>query len=498
MENLVNLHCLDIRCANSIERMPLGIGNLNNLQRLSDFFIGEGDGHRIGELKNLSNIRDDFYLWRLENVNDQDAREARLNEKSGIIKLVLKWSGDSEKPTRKNEVEEQVLDSLCPPKKLVQLVIENFGGAKFSTWIADSSFKNYEQDWYGVLWRKPVNCICIFRDCLLRVYRSGSSGTLVKRLDIYECRRLVVSISSFPSLYELSVEECEQLVDECSSSPVEEVTSLQSVHLSSISKLSIPVERILLSQVLEFIAQDFHETTDLESIQIWDGHNIKSLPRGLDKLIHLQEISLHDCSNLVVCFDEIGLPSTNLIILEIRDCENFGALPNCINNFTSLGQLTVFDCGTYISFPEDGLPTNLVSLPIINAPKIDTSLVEWGFHRLTSLQRLLKSAVKNAQMWAFNTTSLEELRISNCPKLTSLPEKDMLLSLGWLCIDGCPLLKEECTRFKGREWSKISLRLSEASVGAFIKECIWRHIDISSGRRLLNNGSKNSTNLVQR
>ncbi|KAE8706193.1 hypothetical protein F3Y22_tig00110403pilonHSYRG00172 [Hibiscus syriacus] len=122
--------------------MPLGIGNLTNLQRLSNFVIGEGDGHRIGELKNLLNLRGDFDLSRLENVNGQDSREARLNEKSGITKLVLKWGGDFEKPTRNNEVEEQVLDSLHPPKKLEQLVIENFGGVKFSTWIADSSFRN--------------------------------------------------------------------------------------------------------------------------------------------------------------------------------------------------------------------------------------------------------------------------------------------------------------------------------------------------------------------
>ncbi|XP_038998630.1 putative disease resistance RPP13-like protein 1 [Hibiscus syriacus] len=140
MENLVNLHYLDIRGAGSIERMPLGIGNLANFQRLSDFVIGDGDAHRSGELNKLSNIRGDFCLSRLENVNGQDAREARL--KSGITKLVLKWGEDFEKPTRKNEVEEQVLDSLIPPKKLEQLMIENFGGAKFSTWIADSSLRN--------------------------------------------------------------------------------------------------------------------------------------------------------------------------------------------------------------------------------------------------------------------------------------------------------------------------------------------------------------------
>ncbi|KAK8603288.1 hypothetical protein V6N13_085479 [Hibiscus sabdariffa] len=142
MENLVNLQYLDTRGADSIERMHLRIGNLTNLQRLSDFVIGESDGHRIGELKNLSKLRNDFRISGLEHVNDQDAKEAMLNEKSGINTMVLRWNRDFEKPTRKNEVEEQVLDSLHPPKKLEQLVIENFGGAKFPTWIANSSFRN--------------------------------------------------------------------------------------------------------------------------------------------------------------------------------------------------------------------------------------------------------------------------------------------------------------------------------------------------------------------
>ncbi|TXG74511.1 hypothetical protein ES288_1Z038200v1 [Gossypium darwinii] len=53
-------------------------------------------------------------------------------------------------------------------------------------------------------------------------------------------------------------------------------------------------------------------------------------------------------------------------------------------------------------------------------------------------------------------TSLQKLRIYQCPKLTSLPEKDMLLSLEYLCIQRCPLVQEGCSRGKGREWFKIA------------------------------------------
>ncbi|KAK5834411.1 hypothetical protein PVK06_018289 [Gossypium arboreum] len=128
--------------ADSIERMPSGFDQLTKLQMLSNFVIGEGDGHLIRELKILSNLRGNFCLSGLENVNGQDAREAKLNEKLGIDGLGLQWGAVLKNSTKKKEVEERVLDFLHPQKKLEQLIIENYGGVKFSSWIADSSFKN--------------------------------------------------------------------------------------------------------------------------------------------------------------------------------------------------------------------------------------------------------------------------------------------------------------------------------------------------------------------
>ncbi|KAK8622458.1 hypothetical protein V6N13_117370 [Hibiscus sabdariffa] len=705
MENLVNLQYLDIRGADSIKRLPLGIGNLTNLKRLSDFVIGEGDGHRIGELKNLSNIRGDFYLSGLDNVNGQDARDARLNEKSGISKLVLQWSRDFEKPTRKIEVEERVLDSLRPREKLELLFIENFAGAKFSTWIADSSFKNLSSlKLFGCKNCKslpPIGSLPMLKDLLIggldEVHKIGAEffgenqsiafasletlsfhslpnwqewdtcegdeqvskfprlrelyisrcpqllGRLptrlqsLQRLAIYFCRRLVVLISCFPLLRELSLKGCEELVDESSSSPVEEVSSLQIVSLSSISKFSIAAERIrsrfanstyfgiddsnmlskvshafasltrmnldkceglvsftesnfptalkeleigecdklqylfdesmssktcllehliikrcpsliwlasrgdicnrlqhlkirncpklrslflnsklpamlkkldiMVCPVLECIAQDFHGNTDLEVIHVFGAENIKSLPRGLDKLSHLQDIFLQFCSNLVVCFDEIGLATTNLRCFSILDCKNIGALPKCIKNFTSLQELRVSNCCADISFPEDGFPTNLTLLVISGAPKIYNSLVEWGIHRLTSLQYLyigcvdvtsfpeerigmtLPPSLTTISIHSFSNlefmcskgfqhlTSLQYLYITDCPKLTSLPEKDTLLSLGHLDIRAWLKLIEKISSL----WKKIEGKAAKFGVDfstlkpqVFFRMCIFR------------------------
>ncbi|TYG47996.1 hypothetical protein ES288_D11G387900v1 [Gossypium darwinii] len=742
MENLVNLHYLDIRGAKSIERIPFRIDKLTKLQRLTDFIIGEGDGSYIRGLKYLSNLKGFFRLSGLENVNGEDAGESKLYEKQGIDRLVLHWRKKFENASRKKEVEEWVLDSLHPSKKLEQLVIENYGGAKFSTWIADPSFKNMlslelhdcknckslpsigrllllkdlsisgldqvhkigaemfgenQSNTFASLeslhfsnmlnWEEWDLCeddeqvskfpslrFLSIRNCPLLLGRLPTILQSLQTLQIYNCKRLVVSISCFPLLRKIWVEGCEELVDEGSLS-VQKVTSFKSLCVSNISNFNISAERIMLrfanserfnvsgwkelgslSQiglrlvghrfisiadcpqlvsleteeerlqldkipgveslaidncgrlnrlpealhafpfitritlaacpglvcfaesnfppalkelrigncvnlqylvdekennnksmssntcllehlvirscqsliwllsrgdicnrlqhleiescskltrlflnaklpvmlkqlfiwdcpVLECIAQDFFETIDLESIGIRGAEKIKSLPRGLDKLSHLQEIKLSRCPNLV-SFEESGLPTTNLRVFAIENCENFGVLPKCINNFTSLRELKVSYCSADISFPEEGFPANLTSLAISNAPKIYTSLVQWGFNRLTSLQRLNISGEGCSNVVSFpeegigmtlppslteisirrfenlefmcskglqHLTSLQKLGIYDCPKLASLPEKVMLLSLERLSIQRCPLLEEGCNRGKGRE-----------------------------------------------
>ncbi|XVF78763.1 hypothetical protein PTKIN_Ptkin14bG0162100 [Pterospermum kingtungense] len=183
--NLKELHYLDISDSYSIKGMPLGVGKLTNLQRLSNFVLGEGDGHRIRELRNLSNLRGDFCLSGLENVKGQNARDAKLNEKWGRDRLTLKWCRDFGNE-RSKEDEEQVLDFLYPQKKLEQLIIENYGGAKFPAWIADW------KEWVPCEGDEPV-----------------SEFPKLVRLRIKNCPELLGRLPSrIHSLQKLEIEEC--------------------------------------------------------------------------------------------------------------------------------------------------------------------------------------------------------------------------------------------------------------------------------------------------
>ncbi|XVE68306.1 hypothetical protein DITRI_Ditri09bG0057000 [Diplodiscus trichospermus] len=141
MENLVNLCYLDITGADGLEGMPSNFSTLNDLQILSIFVLLDGKGCQIRELNNLSNLKGQLCISRLENVVEtQDARKAKLNDKPRLDKLELEWSRNFE--NRSREIEEKVLDLLQPSKMLKELALRYYCGVRLAEWTGDSSFNN--------------------------------------------------------------------------------------------------------------------------------------------------------------------------------------------------------------------------------------------------------------------------------------------------------------------------------------------------------------------
>ncbi|KAK8273069.1 hypothetical protein V6Z11_D11G380800 [Gossypium hirsutum] len=504
MENLVNLHYLDIRGANSIERIPFRIDKLTNLQRLSDFIIAKGDGCHIRYLKYLSNLEGDFRLSGLENVNGEDAGEAKLNEKQGIHRLVLHWSGKFKKASRNKEVEEWVLDSLRPPKKLEQLVIENYGGAKFSTWIADPSFKNM----LSLELRKCKNCkslpsigrwlllkdlsisgldqvhkigaelfgenqsnafaslesLCFdnmlnweewdlceddeqvskfpslhflsIRKCPLLLGRLPTILQSLQTLDIYECQRLVVSISSFPLLCVLRVEGCEELVDEGSLS-VQKVTSFKVVSVSNISNFNISAERIML------------RFANSEAFYIFGWKELGSLSQIGLRLVGHRFITIWNCPQLVSLETEEERLQLDKIpgveYLTIRDCERLNRLPEALHAFPLITIIVLENCPGLVCFAESNFPPALKELWIWNC---------------SGLQYLVDEKENNNKSMSSNTCLLERLEIKCCP------------SLIWLSSRG-----DICNRLQHldiRDCSKLSRLFSNTKLPVMLKKLfIW-------------------------
>ncbi|KAL6125280.1 hypothetical protein ACLB2K_073339 [Fragaria x ananassa] len=90
-----------------------------------------------------------------------------------------------------------------------------------------------------------------------------------------------------------------------------------------------------------------------------------------------------------------------------------------------------------VSFPPEEmemlLPKSLIKIRIGDFPK---------------LRRLSSKALQSL-------SSLESLRIEDCPKLASIPEEYLPISLTQLHISNCPLLKKRYRPGKAPHWPKI-------------------------------------------
>ncbi|KAF2300061.1 hypothetical protein GH714_007825 [Hevea brasiliensis] len=176
-------------------------------------------------------------------------------------------------------------------------------------------------------------------------------------------------------------------------------------------------------------------STGLKHLSIHSCQNLKSMVASFYNNLSLKDISIWFCNNLK-SLPEGGLPASlrRLIIIE---CEKLEAIPDRMYNLTSLQELRITYCPHIVSFPEEGLPTSLTSLWII-----DLKIYEIGMMLPPTLTRLRIRDFPNLEYLSCrgfqNLTSLQELWISDCPKLISFPKKGLPPSVLELRIERCP------------------------------------------------------------
>ncbi|CAO2831534.1 unnamed protein product [Amaranthus hypochondriacus] len=130
--NLTNLVSLDWKMSD-IRRFtqPSHIGNLSKLQTLPLFIVKDEDGYRIGELKDMNDLRESLCITNLEKVkNKAEAEEAMLDKKQYLKRIDLQWMRSSSEGVAK-----EVLEGLKPHCYLNELNIINYGGDMFPEWI---------------------------------------------------------------------------------------------------------------------------------------------------------------------------------------------------------------------------------------------------------------------------------------------------------------------------------------------------------------------------
>ncbi|KAK8284705.1 hypothetical protein V6Z11_D08G173200 [Gossypium hirsutum] len=502
MGNLISLHYLNIVRTDNMTEMPLHIGKLINLKKLSKFIVAKGNGRRITELKGLSHLQWQLSLFDLQNVAEiRDVRVANLKEKRGLDDLIMKWSSASN--DIRSEVDEfEVLDMLEPYQNLKKLSIFFYEGSKFPSWIGNPSFVNMvylnicdcsnitslpslgrlpllkdlhiermcgvslvDSEFYGATpysdklfpsletltfremskwekWFQPLEF-----EAAEKVFPYLNQLVLQscpKLLSIFECPLLTAPTLSLPSLRELNLEQC----DERFLTRLKDLTALTRSlwqegagfeNLSCLKRLAV----IKCPQLLQLIDEDEELPSSLEYIEIEDCSNLVKLPKGMQKLRTLNDLHIKWCPKLL-SFPSESLPSLlkNLVILE---CTSLQSLPKGVVHDGSssitrchLKQLEIVGCPSLL-FPSGELPAALKRLEIWDCDWLDYIPERLLPNKLHVNQCSSLEYFPESGLPIYN---LRALLIFECENLKSLPNRMYdLTTLQHLTVFGCPCIE---------------------------------------------------------
>ncbi|WJX30793.1 hypothetical protein P8452_19291 [Trifolium repens] len=225
---------------------------------------------------------------------------------------------------------------------------------------------------------------------------------------------------------------------------------------------------------------------NLKRLYISNCENLESLlvSQSHDFILqNLTSFEIRECPNLVSLSSQ-GLPAPNMTRFLISKCKKLKSLPHQMNILLpKLEYFRLENCPEIGSFPESGMPPKLRSIRITNCTKLLSGPSWPSMDMLTDVtiegpcdaiksfpkEGLLHASLKSLTLLTFSSlemldckglrhlTSLQQLRINDCPKLENMVGVETLpASILNLCIIGCPLLKEKCHMKHPQIWNKIS------------------------------------------
>ncbi|GKV51851.1 hypothetical protein SLEP1_g58475 [Rubroshorea leprosula] len=323
-----------------------------------------------------------------------------------------------------------------------------------------------------------------------------STATCLKELTIIACDG--EDLSTATCLKELTVEGCDGLM---SFPNLHGLSFLQKIEIRWCGQLKSIGKDLSTATCLEELTitgcyglmsfPNLHGLSSLQKILISFCKQLKSIGKDLSTATCLKELIVNCCDGLMSFPNLYGL--SYLQTLRITCCGGLRSLPSGLPSCTALEELHISYCDNLISIPDDlrrswstpslaclarlkgltigGFSTELNEFPdlgFIGSHLEGLTLIAWGEPRerlLDQIQHL--TALKSLEIrdfdglealpnWFGNLSSLKTLEISNCKSLKHMKAIRRLSKLESLYIDGCPELKERCTRGSGSEWDFIS------------------------------------------
>ncbi|CDP03428.1 unnamed protein product [Coffea canephora] len=413
-KNLVNLrHFEFFSYHKSSDIMPFEIGQLQFLQTLPFFNIGEERGQQIGELRNLKNLSGQLELRNLELVKSkEEAESANLIGKPNIDELRLLWNEIDN--SRNNDSEyNQVLEGLHPHPNLKGLIIERFFGDQLSKWIGElgrlvkfklQNCKNCKElpslgymPFLRSLHLDGLDSLTSIGPSFYVLFPALEHLILEKMQNLSEWMEATVhdgTVVVFPLLYEISITDCPQLATFPSHFPCLKILNISKTQNGSTIMGSICSG---VSTLTELSIQSVEGLTKLPNVLFQNNPNFAYL-------------ELRNCGDLAQFLD-FSVDSLEILIVENCPSLESISIPKGRKYLTALRQLSICSC--------DGL-THL-SIPQISESDLD----------IFFCPNLISFPIDLTQ-----TPSLYWLYISNCEKLTDLPKGKLcsLTSLKYLTI----------------------------------------------------------------
>ncbi|TYH81794.1 hypothetical protein ES332_D02G010300v1 [Gossypium tomentosum] len=419
LRNLISLKHIHFDKQSS---QPNELRHLISLQTLPMFFVRDIELH-LDALECLNELGGELRICNLQSVRDkEEARKANLRLKTKLCKVIFEWTEFSY-----NNCEE-VLEGLQPHSGLQSLIVWNYGGEKLPSWMS-----------------RPVH--------------GSNIGTLI--LD---------------NLVELELNNC---INCKSLPPLGQLHSLKFLALRNMKKVKcignefycdgnsqgeievFPALKTFIIRQLENLKEWTAATAAimfpcLEELLVSNCPLLESVPLT-GQCLSLKKLCIEDCSRLSSIGDGLAT-STVLEELTIVKCGDLFSIPN-LNGFFALRSIYVSDCGSLGIVPIAGICSSLKEFCISKCNGL--SKIGEGLSTSICLEELkLSDCAKLSFILDLEEfSSLRILDISDCHKLETITIRGRCPSLEKLHISSCPKLS------KIGDWLSTSTSLEELKLG---------------------------------
>ncbi|KAK1407011.1 hypothetical protein QVD17_38621 [Tagetes erecta] len=461
-----------------ILQMPLGLGELNNLQTLSRIVVGGESRFEIAKLKDFNNLCGKVSIKGLDKVKTTlDVRVANFSLKK-LSEFEIEWSDESN-GSRNEMLENEVINELKPCNDhLEQLKITSYGGSKFPNWVGCPSFRHLKHMLISDCKRCTTLPSLGQLSSLKELVIKGLDGLEVVGLELFGTGDAFPSLEKlsfermhgwkkwstnsgivFPSLKSLLIRDCPNLVEVA----LEVFPSLNVLDIHTCNTLVLKRLIQVASAVTKLTINNIAGLSDV----VWRG--------VLEHLGAVEELCIKFCNELSFLWESYEVESKILVKLrklKVRSCDNLVSLGekdevdsyNRSNFLTSLRMLMLYHCKNmmHCSFPDSiemltvhycpSITTiSLLSSTTKGGQKLKSLLIEgcyklvereWGGEKHKMLEDVhiigwtnLKSMIELNYL-----VHLTELYIRDCESLESFPYKELsnLISLKRLGITNCP------------------------------------------------------------